>query len=259
MRSASLFVCRSTPTRNYTSSDLAELLAFARAQVVPAANASVADASPSLIASAPVTEAALSEAGAPLLEGLGVETPLPRDGAASVAPPLAAPPRAPVAPAAPETRPRVETVRPSAVETHSEEYAADAMLHHWRTVGESTTKLIAKGPPRVPILCLFSHGKPTPGRITYGGGGRSFDAPLGVDADDGDGTVALRSLRLCAGWSKRLQGRLKTHAFANVSHFDMLRDPAVVDAVLEQLQQDVLKPCTKQGCMDAAGYFSAYW
>jgi hypothetical protein len=201
---------------------------------------------------APAAEA--NEASAPLLDDL-VETPLPRESVETV-PSLVAP--LPAA-AASMKMPTAETVRSSAAETDSEEYAADAMLHHWRAVGEQTEKLIAKGPPRVPILCLFSHGKPTPGRITYGDGDRSFDAPLGVDSDDGDGTVALRSLRLCADWSKRLQGRLKTQAFANVSHFDMLRDPLVVDAVLEQLQRDVLHKCTTQRCMDAAGYFSAYW
>jgi len=254
--------CRSTPTKNYTSSDLDELLALAYAQVVPskaslvnysateslgnhdsvAIETSSEEASPPLLVEEELADVEF-ETMATASEPLSPELPL-----------LSEPVQGEVPDAATPAEPL-----PSTVETDSEEYAADTMLHHWHTVGTSTEKLIAKGPPRVPILCLYSHGRPTPGRITYGDGDRSFDVPLRVDQDDGDGTVALKSLRLCADWSKRLQGRLKVKAFANVSHFDMLRDTAVVDAVMEQLQQDVLKTCTDRDCIDAAGYFSAFW
>jgi hypothetical protein len=257
-------LCRSTPTKNYTSNDLDELLALAYAQVVPRKDPSIGINTTGTLGSCEAVadeEPTLEEESSPVLiqeEKVASEETeslaTPSDPPSLESPAISEP----VVSKSPDNALPAQSIS-SAAETDSEEYAADTMLHHWQTVGSSTEKLMAKGPPRVPILCLYSHGRPTPGRITYGDGDRSFDAPLRVDLDDGDGTVALKSLRVCADWSKRLQGRLKVKAFANVSHFDMLRDTAVVDAVMEQLQQDVLKTCTDRDCIDAAGYFSAFW
>jgi len=141
----------------------------------------------------------------------------------------------------------------------SEKYSADAMLRHASRVGHLTERLQKKGPPRVPVSCLFSYGVPTPGKYGYGDGERSFDTPLQVDIDDGDGTVSLRSLRLCEDWKRRLKGRLVVSPFENVSHFNMMRDSRVVNSILEQLQQDVTKECSDQSCGDVTGWFSAYW
>ena len=55
---------------------------------------------------------------------------------------------------------------------NSEEYSADVMLHHATHVAGMTKELLEGGPPRVPIMCVYSYGTPTPGKFVYG-----FDAP----------------------------------------------------------------------------------
>mmetsp|Transcript_58807 Transcript_58807/g.101297 ORF Transcript_58807/g.101297 Transcript_58807/m.101297 type:complete len:189 (+) Transcript_58807:2-568(+) len=133
------------------------------------------------------------------------------------------------------------------------------MMHHFKKVSGLTEKLLRAGPPRVPILCMYSYGIPTPGSYLYGDAERSFETPVQVNIEDGDGTVSRRSLRVCEDWSKRLKGRLKVASFGNVSHFDMMRDPIVVDSVMVQLQQDIMKKCSDQDCPDPAGLLSSVW
>mmetsp|Transcript_85098 Transcript_85098/g.164971 ORF Transcript_85098/g.164971 Transcript_85098/m.164971 type:complete len:607 (+) Transcript_85098:158-1978(+) len=145
------------------------------------------------------------------------------------------------------------------VENDSEQYSADMMMHHFKKVSGLTEKLLRAGPPRVPILCMYSYGIPTPGSYLYGDAERSFETPVQVNIEDGDGTVSRRSLRVCEDWSKRLKGRLKVASFGNVSHFDMMRDPIVVDSVMVQLQQDIMKKCSDQDCPDPAGLLSSVW
>ena len=51
---------------------------------------------------------------------------------------------------------------------NSDEYSADVMLHHEAHVSRVVRReLLEGGPPRVPIMCIYSHGTPTPGKFIY--------------------------------------------------------------------------------------------
>ena len=81
-------------------------------------------------------------------------------------------------------------------------------------------------------------------------GMRSFDfgdGPSETGMEDGDGTVSTRSLRLCEDWIRRLTHRLTVKSFANISHFDIMQKTPVVDAILEQLQLDMMNKCSSGG------------
>uniref|UniRef100_A0A7S2SIY1 Uncharacterized protein n=1 Tax=Rhizochromulina marina TaxID=1034831 RepID=A0A7S2SIY1_9STRA len=172
-----------------------------------------------------------------------------------------------------------------------EVYAARAMRYHLQTLENFTADLQAKGAPRVPVLCMYSHGLDTPVRLEYShasgsvnsaadansvtptpahpptppdssretvqtnaaaGTGttsnRIFDLPPKVVMGDGDGTASVKSTSLCEEWHRRLGSRLRVIPFRNVSHFNMIREKAVTDAIIEQLQLDMMAHCSDQHC-----------
>lgn len=63
--------------------------------------------------------------------------------------------------------------------------------------------------------------------LRYESGPAPFDTLPTVTNGDGDGTVPLRSARLCESWRRRLGERLQINEVENVTHFDMMRDTAV--------------------------------
>mmetsp|Transcript_64924 Transcript_64924/g.89158 ORF Transcript_64924/g.89158 Transcript_64924/m.89158 type:complete len:588 (-) Transcript_64924:188-1951(-) len=140
------------------------------------------------------------------------------------------------------------------------ELEAEGMLAHLRRVGNTTHDLRHR-PPRVPVLCLHGRGVPTPAGFVYGKakeGQHTLDQqPNEILKEDGDGTASLRSTRLCEMWEKRLGSRLEVVGFENISHFDLMRDRAVVDLIMQQLQDDMMERCSLgKGC---AGFVSLIW
>ena len=58
-------------------------------------------------------------------------------------------------------------------------------------------------------MCVFGGGIETPVHLKYEGGTAPFDVLPTVTNGDGDGTVPLRSARLCESWRRRLGDRLQ--------------------------------------------------
>jgi len=83
----------------------------------------------------------------------------------------------------------------------------------------------------VGVYCLYGGGRATVERLIYDTAGFPDSAPR-IEAGDGDGTVNLRSLAVCAGWQSRLQSPLTVRQYDRVGHNDILYHQAVIDDLL---------------------------
>lgn len=87
--------------------------------------------------------------------------------------------------------------------------------------------------PGVEAVCLYSSGVDTIVSFNYTDG--NFDKTPKSTLGDGDGTVNLRSLRVCDGWNSTQDAEASIQTFSKISHSDMIMDMKVINAVLEIL------------------------
>lgn len=94
-------------------------------------------------------------------------------------------------------------------------------------------------PPRVPVDCVFSTGLPTDERFDWRRT-KSFDEQPEVGLGDGDGTVNLRSLRICAKWEGAQPEPVDVHVLPGVTHRGMLMEPKVIQLVIAAASRPVV-------------------
>lgn len=87
--------------------------------------------------------------------------------------------------------------------------------------------------PGVDVVCMYSLGVDTPESFSYGPLG--FDVTPTIHNGDGDGTVNALSLQLCERWPETQSRPAKSKIFSKVTHSGMISDPAVLDALMEEL------------------------
>jgi len=85
-------------------------------------------------------------------------------------------------------------------------------------------------PPEVEVHCLHGVGLSTPGALVYTSDKTWFDKSPSVIADDGDGTVNLRSLHGCLRWSGKQSAKVYHQEFNGTyaEHLQMLKNPGVM-------------------------------
>ena len=105
-------------------------------------------------------------------------------------------------------------------------YGVGAIVH------ERVHKLLPRASegPGVPVLCIYSTGVSTPLSFDYGDGdwAKTPVATMG----DGDGTVNVRSLRVCEQWNTTQSQPVRVLTVQNVTHSGMLKDERVIQALL---------------------------
>mmetsp|Transcript_77305 Transcript_77305/g.231925 ORF Transcript_77305/g.231925 Transcript_77305/m.231925 type:complete len:221 (-) Transcript_77305:57-719(-) len=89
--------------------------------------------------------------------------------------------------------------------------------------------------PGVPVLCMYSTGVDTPLSFDYGDGDWANDPT--VTMGDGDGTVNVRSLRVCERWNATQAEPVRVLTYSGVTHSDMLKDTRVLQELLSTVQQ----------------------
>lgn len=101
----------------------------------------------------------------------------------------------------------------------------------WLDVHNLTSPLVAPG---VEVHCLHGHKVNTLERIDYQSG-KFPDAKPKPFNGDGDGTVNLRSLQACLGWSKKQKQQVHYKTFPLVDHMTILTDESVLNYLGEAL------------------------
>jgi len=84
--------------------------------------------------------------------------------------------------------------------------------------------------PGVEVHCLHGVGVDTPGALVYTSHQDWFDHAPSVIADNGDGTVNLRSLHGCLRWSGKQSAAVYHQEYkgAYAEHLQMLKNPDVM-------------------------------
>jgi len=85
-------------------------------------------------------------------------------------------------------------------------------------------------PPGVEVHCLNGVGVKTSGALVYSSDAAWYDHTPSVIADDGDGTVNLRSLRGCIRWSGKQSAPVHHQEFKGEysEHVQMLKNPDIM-------------------------------
>lgn len=88
-------------------------------------------------------------------------------------------------------------------------------------------------PPEVEVHCLHGIGLETPGALVYSSNKNWYDHSPSVIADEGDGTVNLRSLHGCLRWSGKQSAPVHHQEFKGeyAEHLQMLRNPEIIEYV----------------------------
>jgi len=114
--------------------------------------------------------------------------------------------------------------------------------------GSQTSALFAKAPAELlgvqrlprgfPVHNWFSSGRRTVERLDYSSDvGPGFDAaPAATHYGDGDGTVNLLSLKQPMTWEQGPSMSLELMEFPGASHFEMLTDERVLEALSQHLE-----------------------
>lgn len=76
-------------------------------------------------------------------------------------------------------------------------------------------------PPGVEVHCLHGYGIPTPGSLVYTDN-MWPDAQPKVIADEGDGTVNIRSLKGCLHWVGKQKQKVYHQQFKGAEHMEIL-------------------------------------
>lgn len=83
--------------------------------------------------------------------------------------------------------------------------------------------------PNITTYCFYGTNRKTREQLVYSEG--TFpDKQPSYNYGDGDGTVNIRSLELCKKWTGTAM-KLTTKQFPGVSHFDMVQDTSVLEAL----------------------------
>jgi len=87
--------------------------------------------------------------------------------------------------------------------------------------------------PGVPVTCMYSHGVKTPAQFVYKD---DFDTtPEEIDGD-GDGTVNIDSLSVCAQWASTQNETVSTMTFDGVDHTGMITNATSIASVVKILK-----------------------
>ncbi|GFQ97858.1 phospholipase A2 group XV [Trichonephila clavata] len=85
---------------------------------------------------------------------------------------------------------------------------------------------IGLNPPGVEVHCVFGIGLNTTIRLNYMESKSFPDKPV-LEFGDGDGTVNLRSLKVCSSWQGRQKQQVFLKTLKGIEHLDMLRNETV--------------------------------
>jgi len=129
--------------------------------------------------------------------------------------------------------------------TRTANYTADDYAAYFADVGYPVGSVVHKrvtgllphpeNGPGVPVLCMYSTGVDTPLSFDYGEGDWAQDPT--VTMGDGDGTVNVRSLRVCEEWNATQAEPVRVLTYSGVTHSDMLKDTRVLQELLSTVQQ----------------------